>query len=112
MSATTATAPAKVKRVQRPQNAPRTIYMVFEMLNDQGEVVPFDKRKLRLLSVERDSEIVMEMTDPVSGNHPQAFYVRGKTPAPKSRPRLATAEQATQQAAVSQQAGRARATAA
>lgn len=68
----------KAKRKRAPSVA-KPAFFVIEILGDDGQPIPFDKKRVKLISVERDAEKVMEMTD--AGNHPNAFYLRGLVPA-------------------------------
>jgi hypothetical protein len=49
-----------------------------QVLGDNGEPVPFDKKRMRIISVERSAEQVMELVE--NGDHPHAFYLRGIVP--------------------------------
>ena len=70
-------APVKAKRKRSPSVA-KAAFFVIQILDDAGEPVPFDKRKVKLVSVERNAEIVMELME--NGTHPNAFYLRGIVP--------------------------------
>lgn len=67
----------KVKRKRSPSVA-KPAFFVIQVLNDAGEPVPFDKRHVKLVSVERSAETVMEMME--NGTHQHAFYLRGIVP--------------------------------
>lgn len=81
-------APVKAKRKRSPSVA-KPAFFVIQILDDAGEPVQFDKRKVKLVSVERNAEIVMELME--NGTHPNAFYLRGIVPVARvGQPRKAT----------------------
>lgn len=69
--------PAKAKRKRSPSVA-KPAFFIIQVLGDDGEPVAFDKRKIKLVSVERNAEIVMELME--NGKHANAFYLRGIVP--------------------------------
>src|SRR3954471_398085 len=69
--------PVKQKRKRSPSVAKPTFFVV-QVLDEQGEPIQFDKRRVRIVSVERSAEQVMELVE--SGDHPHAFYLRGIVP--------------------------------
>ena len=66
-------------RGPRGPSLPKAAFFIVQILGDNGEPMPFDKRRLRLVSVERNAEKVMELME--EGTHPNAFYLRGMVPA-------------------------------
>ena len=72
-----AQAPAKAKRKRSPSVA-KPAFFVIQILDESGQPVPFDKRRVKLLKVERNAEIIMEMMD--NAEYPNAFYLRGIVP--------------------------------
>lgn len=91
-----ATPPTKAKRKRSPSVA-KPAFFVIQILDDNGEPTAFDKRKVKLVAVERNAETVMEMMD--NAKYPNAFYLRGIVPVARvGQPRAAPA-QAPQQAA-------------
>lgn len=72
--------PGVAAKKRRPRAAPkaRPAFFVIQLLDEQGQPMPFDKRRVKVLLVERDAEAVMDMTD--KGEHPHAFYIRGMMP--------------------------------
>lgn len=73
MSATVTQMPEKKKRSRSPSVA-KPAFIVVQMLDDEGNPTAFDKRKLRVVAVERSAEKVMEMME--DGQHPNGFYIR------------------------------------
>src|SRR3954447_18437316 len=67
----------KQKRKRSPSIA-KPAFFVVQVLDEQGEPIQFDKRRVRIVSVERSAEQVMELVE--SGDHPHAFYLRGIVP--------------------------------
>lgn len=72
MSQTVAQVPKK-RRTRSPSSA-KPAFIVVQVLNGEDEPVTFDKRKLKIVTVERSAEKVMEMME--DGEHPHAFYLR------------------------------------
>jgi hypothetical protein len=70
-------APPKQKRRRSPSVA-KPAFFIVQVLDEHGEPQPFDKKRLRIVSVERSAEQVMELVE--SGSHPHAFYLRGIVP--------------------------------
>src|SRR3954465_5073404 len=67
----------KQKRKRSPSVA-KPAFFVVQVLDEQGEPIQFDKRRVRIVSVERSAEQVMELVE--SGAHPHAFFLRGIVP--------------------------------
>jgi hypothetical protein len=80
--------PAKQKRKRSPSVA-KPAFFVIQVMDENGQPQQFDKKRIRIVSVERSAEQVMELTE--SGDHPYAFYLRGIVPVqrtanPRSNP--------------------------
>src|SRR4051812_18338966 len=67
----------KAKRKRSPSVA-KPAFFVIQILDESGEPVQFDKRRVKLVAVERNAETVMEMMD--NSRFPNAFYLRGIVP--------------------------------
>jgi hypothetical protein len=67
----------RAKRRRSPSVA-KPAFFIVQVLGDNGEPVPFDKKRMRIISVERSAEQVMELVE--NGDHPHAFYLRGIVP--------------------------------
>lgn len=81
-------APVKARRKRTPSVA-RPAFFVIQVTNEQGEPIAFDKKRIKLVTVERDAEVVMEMMD--NASHPHAFYLRGIVPVKRvAQPRSTT----------------------
>ena len=83
-------APPRRRRPQGPRAAPKPspAFFIMQVLNEKGEPVQFDKRRIKIVSIERSAEKVLELVE--NGEHPNAFYLRGLVPvarstAPRSR---------------------------
>lgn len=74
---TSTNAPPKAKRRRSPSVA-KPAFFIVQVLDENGEPMPFDKKRVRIVSVERSAEQVMELVE--NGNHPNAFYLRGIVP--------------------------------
>jgi hypothetical protein len=57
----------------------RPAFVVVQVLDEDGNPEHFDKKRLRIVIVERSAEKVMEMME--DGTHPNAFYLRVTVPA-------------------------------
>lgn len=89
--------PAKPKR-KRTASVPKPAFFVIQILDEHGEPTAFDKKRVRLVLVERNAEAVMEMMD--NAKYPNAFYLRGIVPVTRSAaPRSAATPASPQQAA-------------
>jgi len=77
---------ASIKKPRRPRSPSpaRPAFVVVQILNEAGEPDHFDKKRLRIVSVERSAEKVMEMME--DGVHTNAFYLRVMIPANVARP--------------------------
>lgn len=76
-----ATNPTPAKRTRKPRSAsqPRPAFVVLQYLDDHGKPVAFDKKRVKIVAVERSAEKVMELTE--EGQHPHAIYLRVVVPA-------------------------------
>jgi hypothetical protein len=75
---------------QGPRAAPRPspAFFILQVLDENGTPVQFDKRRMKIVSIERSAEKVLDLVE--SGDHPNAFYLRGLVPvarAPQQRTR-------------------------
>jgi hypothetical protein len=71
--------PAQPKaRRKRSPSVPQPVFFVIQMTDEQGQPVAFDKKRIKLVTVERDPNIVMELMD--NATHQHAFYLRGVVP--------------------------------
>ena len=77
----------KAKRKRSPSVA-KPAFFVIQVLDDSGQPMPFDKKRIKLVKVERNAEAVLEL---VEGNEaPHAFYLRGIVPVTRTaQPRAA-----------------------
>lgn len=77
----------KAKRKRSPSVA-KPAFFVIQILDESGQPTQFDKRRVKLLKVERNAEVVMEMMD--NSEYPNAFYLRGIVPVARvGQPRAA-----------------------
>ena len=84
--------PAKKRRSRSPSVA-KPAFFIIQVLDDNGQPMPFDKKRVKIVSVERNAETVMELVE--SGNHQHAFYLRGIVPvARQAAPRTAAPQAA------------------
>jgi hypothetical protein len=82
-------APVKAKRKRSPSVA-KPAFFIIQIVDEQGQPMAFDKKRVRIVSVERSAETVMELVE--SGKHQHAFYLRGIVPVARvTRPTSATA---------------------
>jgi hypothetical protein len=80
----------KTRRKRSPSVA-RPAFFIIQIVDEEGEPMPFDKKRVKIVSVERSAEQVMELVE--SGNHPHAFYLRGIVPVARTnRPLQQAAE--------------------
>lgn len=77
---TTGTTDTVVKK-KRTRSSPkaRPAYVIVQVLDHDGNPAPFDKKQLRIVSVERSAEAVMTAME--EGTHPNALYLRVIIPA-------------------------------
>jgi hypothetical protein len=79
----------KAKRKRAPSVA-KPAFFIIQIVDEQGQPMAFDKKRVRIVSVERSAETVMELVE--SGKHQHAFYLRGIVPVARvSAPRAAPA---------------------
>ena len=80
-----AQAPAAQSLRQKRRRSPsvaKPAFFVIQVMDENGQPTQFDKKRIRIVSVERSAEQVMELTE--SGDHPYAFYLRGIVPVQRS----------------------------
>lgn len=77
-SATKPTEVTKKKRTRSPSVA-KPAFVVMQLIGEDGQPMHFDKRRVRVVFVERNAEKVMEALE--DGSHPNAFYLRVIVPA-------------------------------
>jgi hypothetical protein len=70
----------KAKR-KRSSPKPRPAFFIVQIVDEHGEPMAFDKKRVKLVSVERSAERVMELME--NGTHPNSFYLRGMVPVAK-----------------------------
>ena len=70
----------KRRRSTGPRAAPKPspAFFIIQVLDEDGNPVPFQKSRLRLVGIERSAEKVLELVE--GGEHEHAFYVRGMVP--------------------------------
>jgi hypothetical protein len=71
--------PVVRKRRTRSPSPPRPAFFIIQVLGEDGTPMLFDKKRIKILSVERSAEKVLELVE--SGQHDHAFYLRGIVPA-------------------------------
>lgn len=72
-------APAKRTRRPRSPSIARPAFIVVQLMDDHGQPMQFDKKRVKIIAVERSAEKVLEAVE--SGEHPNAFYLRVVVPA-------------------------------
>lgn len=72
------------KRRTRTMNPNKPAFVIVQVLDEQGHPAQFDKKRLKVVSVERSAEKVMEAME--EGTHENAFYLRIVIPAGAPRP--------------------------
>lgn len=65
--------PMKKKRTRSPSVA-KPAFIVVQVLDEDGAPTEFDKKRLKVVAVERSAEKVMEMME--DGTHRNAIYLR------------------------------------
>ena len=70
--------PAKKRRTRSPSVA-KPAFIIMQLLGEDGQPMAFDKRKVKVIAVERSAEKVLEAVE--SGEHANAFYLRVVVPA-------------------------------
>jgi hypothetical protein len=77
--------PAKAKRKRSPSIA-KPAFFIIQILDESGTVQSFDKKRIKLLAIERDANKVVDYID--NETYPHAIYIRGIVPvARQSAPR-------------------------
>lgn len=69
--------PRKPRRT-RTMSPPRPAFFIIQVLGEDGQPQHFDKKRIKILSVERSAEKVFEMID--GGEYEHALYLRGIVP--------------------------------
>ena len=73
-----ATAAAPVRRRAstgtRAPSGPRTVYAVIQVLDEAGEVLTFDKKRIKLIGLETSADTMLSMVD----DNANSFFIRGK----------------------------------
>ena len=75
------------KKRTRSPSSPRPAFVIVQITDESGSPVKFDKSRLKIVTVERSAEKVMEAME--DGTHEHAFYLRVVVPV---GPRPATAK--------------------
>lgn len=80
-------APVKAKRKRSPSVA-KEAYFIIQIVDENGQPIEFDKKRVRIVSIEREAKNVLDLVE--GGTHKHAFYLRGIVPvARQSAPRTA-----------------------
>jgi hypothetical protein len=74
----TSTTEPKVKKTRSP-SAPRAVYAVIRILDENGDAVMFPKSLVEVISFEKSAEAVLAKVE--GGDFPGALYLRGLVPA-------------------------------
>jgi len=67
------------KRRTRSPSVAKPAFIIVQVLDESGQPTQFDKKRLKVLSVERSAEKVMETME--TGEQENAFYLRIVVPA-------------------------------
>lgn len=67
------------KRRTRSPSVAKPAFVVVQVLGEDGEPAAFDKKRIKIIAVERSAEKVMEMVE--DGAVPHALYLRVVVPA-------------------------------
>jgi hypothetical protein len=67
------------KRRTRTPSAAKPAFIIVQLLGDDGQPMNFDKKRVKVVAVERSAEKVMEAME--DGTHQNAFYLRVIVPA-------------------------------
>ena len=70
-------APTKRTRTRSPSIS-KPAFIVMQLLDEQGHPMAFEKRRVKVIAVERNAEKVLEAVE--SGEHTNAFYLRVVVP--------------------------------
>jgi len=63
----------KPKRTRSPSVA-KPAYIVVQVMDEQGQPQSFDKKRVKIIAVERQADKVLEAIE--AGSYPNAFYLR------------------------------------
>jgi len=77
-------APAAKQRRKRSPSVAKPAFFIVQILDEHGEPMSFDKKRVKLVAVERSAEKVMDAME--TGTYPNAFYLRGIVPAGRGGP--------------------------
>jgi len=66
--------PAPKRKRNRSPSMPKPAFVIMQLLGDDNQPMQFDKRRVKVVAVERQAEKVLEAVE--SGAHPNAFYLR------------------------------------
>ena len=81
-AATTVAAPAatttrrRAAAGSRAPQGPRTIYVVLQVMGEDGQPIAFDKRKVKLLAIDSSADAMLSVAE--DDANPNAFFIRGK----------------------------------
>jgi len=68
----------KRKRTRSPSVA-KPAYIVVQVMDENGQPASFDKKRVKVVAVERQADKVLEAIE--AGDYPNAFYLRVVVPA-------------------------------
>lgn len=68
----------KRRRARAPSVA-KPAFIIMQLIGEDGQPMAFDKKRVKVISVERSAEKVLEAVE--SGEHTNAFYLRVVVPA-------------------------------
>lgn len=70
-----AVAPVRAPRVTKPRApaGPKTVFAVFQVLDEHGEPMEFSKSRIKVLGFEKDGLAVMDQVE----THKHAIHIRG-----------------------------------
>ena len=74
MSETVTAAGTPRKRRARTATPPKPVFIIVQVLGEDGTPVEFNKSHLKIIGIERDAEVVMEKME--SAEKTNAFYLR------------------------------------
>lgn len=60
----------------RAPQGPRTVYVILQVLGDNGEPIAYDKKRVRLVGLETSAETMLGMVD--AGEQENVFFLRGQ----------------------------------
>lgn len=67
------------KRRTRTAGPPKPAFVILQINDDSGQPMPIDKKRVKIVAVERSAEKVMEAME--EGQYQNAFYLRFVLPA-------------------------------